>query len=81
MILTNVAFCLIFSMVSSLLNQSLTVVSDRVARVFNRSRATQAVALDMSKAFDRIWPTRFFQSLVVLDAKYSQEYPENAGVP
>ena len=32
----------------------LTVVSDRVARAFNRSGATQAVALDISKAFDRI---------------------------
>ena len=33
----------------------LTVVSDRIARVFNRSGATQAVALDISKAFDRVW--------------------------
>ena len=33
----------------------LTVVSDRVARAFNRSGATQAVALDISKAFDRVW--------------------------
>ena len=33
----------------------LTVVSDRIARVFNRSGATRAVALDMSKAFDRVW--------------------------
>ena len=33
----------------------LTVVSDRTARAFNRSGATQAVALDMSKAFDRDW--------------------------
>ena len=33
----------------------LTVVSDRIARGFNRSRATQAVALDISKAFDRVW--------------------------
>ena len=31
----------------------LTVVSDRIARDFNRSGATQAVALDISKAFDR----------------------------
>ena len=28
----------------------LTVASDRIARVFNRSGATQAVALDISKA-------------------------------
>ena len=33
----------------------LTVVSDRIARAFNRSGATRAVALDISKAFDRIW--------------------------
>ena len=33
----------------------LTVVSDRIARAFNRSRATQAVALDISKAFNRVW--------------------------
>ena len=33
----------------------LTVVSDRIARVFNRSGATLAVALDISKAFDRVW--------------------------
>ena len=29
----------------------LTAVSDRIARVFNRSGATRAVALDISKAF------------------------------
>ena len=33
----------------------LTVVSDRIARPFNRSGATRAVALDISKAFDRLW--------------------------
>ena len=33
----------------------LTVVSDRIARAFNRSGATRAVALDISKAFNRIW--------------------------
>ena len=33
----------------------LTVVSDRIARAFNRSGATQAVALDISNAFDRVW--------------------------
>ena len=32
----------------------LTVVSDRIARAFNRSVATQAVVLDISKAFNRI---------------------------
>ena len=33
----------------------LTVVSDRIARAFNRSGATRAVALDISMAFDRVW--------------------------
>ena len=33
----------------------LTVVSDRIARAFNRSEATRAVALDISKAFKRVW--------------------------
>ena len=33
----------------------LTVVSDRIVRAFNRSGATRAVALDISKAFDRVW--------------------------
>ena len=35
----------------------LTVVSDRIARAFNRSGATRAVALDISNAFDRVWHT------------------------
>ena len=34
----------------------LTVVSDRIiARAFNMSGATGTVALDISKAFDRVW--------------------------
>ena len=33
----------------------LAVVSDTIVRAFNRSGATQAVALDISKAFDRVW--------------------------
>ena len=33
----------------------LTVLSDRIARAFNRSGATRAVVLDISKAFDRVW--------------------------
>ena len=32
----------------------LTVVSDRITRAFNKSGATRAVALDISKAFDRV---------------------------
>ena len=33
----------------------LTVASDRIIRVFNRSGATRAIALDISKAFERVW--------------------------
>ena len=33
----------------------LTVVSDRIARAFNKSGGTRAVARDISKAFDRVW--------------------------
>ena len=32
----------------------LTVVSDRIGRAFNKSGATGAVELDISKAFDRV---------------------------
>ena len=30
-------------------------MSDRINRAFNKSGATPAVALDISKAFDRVW--------------------------
>ena len=33
----------------------LTVVFDRIARHFNRSGATRAVVLDISKTFDKVW--------------------------
>ena len=33
----------------------LAVVSDKITRSFNRSGATRAVALDISKAFDNVW--------------------------
>ena len=33
----------------------LTVVCDRIARAFNRSGATRAVALDIPKGCDRVW--------------------------
>ena len=33
----------------------LTVVSDRIAWAFNRSGATRAAGLDISKAFNRVW--------------------------
>ena len=41
----------------------LTVVSDRIARTFNRSGATWAVALDISKAFDRVWHAGLLHNL------------------
>ena len=41
----------------------LTVVSDRIARAFNRSGATWAVALDISKTFDRVWHAGLLQKL------------------
>ena len=46
----NVVFFLISSIVLDLLYQS-----DRITRVFNRSGVTRAVALDIFKAFDRVW--------------------------
>ena len=30
-------------------------MSNTIAKTFNRSGATRAVALDISKAFDRVW--------------------------
>ena len=33
----------------------LTVVSERIARAFNKSGATHIVPLDISKAFDKAW--------------------------
>ena len=52
-------------MVLGLLNQLLifSVVSDRIARAFNRSGTTRAVALDISKAFDRVWHTGLLHKL------------------
>ena len=41
----------------------LTVVSDRIARAFNRSGATRDVALDISKAFDRVWHAGLYLKL------------------
>ena len=42
---------------------TLTVASDRIVRVFNRSGATQAVALDISRAFDKVWHAGFLHKL------------------
>ena len=41
----------------------LTVVSDRITRAFNRFVATQAVALNISKAFDKVWHAGLFYDL------------------
>ena len=74
----------------------LTVVSDRIAWAFNRSGITLAVALDMSKAFDRVSHAGLLHkrksygisdqisgliSSSFLDGKSSQEYLVNARVP
>ena len=52
-------------MVLSLLDelQIFSVVSDRIARAFNRFGATQAVALDISKVFVRVWHTGLLHKL------------------
>ena len=42
-------------MVSQSTADLLTVGSDRIARACSRSGASQAVALDRSKAFNRVW--------------------------
>ena len=41
----------------------LTVVSDTIAKAFDRSGATRAVALDISKTFDRFWHAGFLHKL------------------
>ena len=41
----------------------LTVVSDRIARAFNKSGVTQTVTLDISKAFDRVWQASLLHEL------------------
>ena len=41
----------------------LTVLSDRIAKAFNRSGATRAVALDITKAFDRVWHAGLLRKL------------------
>ena len=41
----------------------LTVVFERIARVFNRSGSTRAVALDISKAFVWVWDAGLFHKL------------------
>ena len=45
----------------------LTVVSDRIARAFNRSEATRAVALDISKALIGFGMMVFFTNLSLME--------------
>ena len=40
-----------------------TVVSDRIARIVSRFGATQVVALDIFKAFGRVWHTGLLHKL------------------
>ena len=40
----------------------LTVALERIAKAFNRSGATSAVAIDISKAFDRVWHAGVLQT-------------------
>ena len=91
-------------MVIGLLDQlRIKAVSGRTARALNRSGATRAVALDVSRAFDRVWHADISYKLkcygisgqifglissflsnrrlrVVLDGKFSQEYPVNSEI-
>ena len=48
----------------------LTVISDRIDKAFNRSGATQAVALDISKAFDRMLVSFINLSLMEFQVSY-----------
>ena len=41
----------------------LTVVSDKIARFLNKSGATEAVAFDISKDFDRVWHAGLLHTL------------------
>ena len=48
----------------------LTVASDRIARAFNRPVANQAVALYISKTFDRIWHAGLLHKLIEFQVRY-----------
>ena len=47
----------------------MTVVSDRIVRAFNRSGATRSVALDISKAFDRVLLAGLFTNLSLMECQ------------
>ena len=66
----NVAFFSDFHMVLGLLESTgdlLTVVSDRIARGFNRSGATRDVALDISKLFTGFGMLVFFTNVIQME--------------
>ena len=48
----------------------LTVLSDRIARAFNRSGTTQAVPLDISMAFNRVWRASLLHKLLEFQVGY-----------
>ena len=59
---------------------------DRIARAFNRSGASQGVALDISKAFDRVWHAGRLHKLRSYGMSGQifgriSSFPVNAGVP
>ena len=56
----------------------LTVVSDRIARAFNRSGATRTVALNTSKAFDSLDMLFFFTNLNVMEFRVRYLYFRSA---
>ena len=45
----------------------LIVVPDRITRAFNKSGSTPAVALDISKAFDRVWNAGLLPNLSLME--------------
>ena len=42
-------------------------MSDRIPRAFERSGATRAVALDLSKVFDRVWNAGLLHKLMSME--------------
>ena len=45
----------------------LIVISDGIAKAFNRSEATRAVALDTSNTFDRVWHAGLLHKLSLME--------------
>ena len=52
-----------------------TIVSDRITRAFNRSGATRAVALDISRAFDKVWHAGLLHKLMKFQVRYLALFP------